>query len=173
MMRVYVAVVALWAAASVAVSAWAAASVSILALGLALGLAGCSAPEHRVELAIELATDGPACTALGEVRVISVELLGIADGQPCSLGKRCVFDVGTLEDVDDVAALLAEANQPLVDVADDDAHTVAVIGHRESCWGTDDHAMCGYADLAEVQDGVLAVPVSCTACPDDEIRFCP
>ena len=157
MMRVSLAMVAPWAGLAVA------------------ALAGCSAPEHRIELAIELATDGPACTMteLGEVRVISVELLGIADGKPCSLGKRCVFDVGTLADIGDVAALLAGVNQPLVDVADDDAHTVAVIGHRESCWGTDDHAMCGYADLAEVQDGVLAVPVSCTACPDDELLFCP
>jgi hypothetical protein len=153
--------------------------LAVAALGtvaaLAAGLTGCSAPEHRVALAMEPATDSPACTAtdLGEVRVISVELLGIANGQPCSLGKRCVFDVGTLASLDDVAALLAASNQPLVDVADDDAHTAAVIGHRESCWGTDDHAMCGYAALADVQDGVLAVPVSCTACPDDEILFCP
>jgi hypothetical protein len=148
---------------------------ALAAAAWAAGLTGCSAPEHRVALHIELASDGPACTAteLGAVRVLSVELLGIANGQPCSLGKRCVFDVGTLEDVDDVAALLAAANQPLVDVADDDAHTVAVIGHAESCWGTADHVMCGYADLAEVQDGALAVPVSCTACPDDAILFCP
>lgn len=152
-------------------AAWALAA----AAAFALGAAGCSAPEHRIALAMEPDSSDPVCTAteLGEVRVISVELLGIANGQPCSLGKRCVFDVGTLASLDDVAALLAEANQPLVDVADDDAHTVAVIGHRESCWGIDDHAMCGYADLADVQDGVLAVPVSCTACPDDEILFCP
>jgi hypothetical protein len=139
------------------------------------GLAGCSAPEHQVALDIQPSSDGPACTAteLGAVRVLSVELLGIADGQPCSLGKRCVFDVGALEGVDDVAALLAAANQPLVDVTDDDAHTVAIIGHAESCWGTGDHVMCGYADLGEVQDGVLAVPMKCMACPDDEILFCP
>src|SRR5690606_7633659 len=107
---------------------------SLVTLWLAIAaLAGCSTPEHRIELAIEPAADGPACTAdrLDEVRVISVELLGIADGQPCSLGKRCVFDVGALADIDDVTALLAGAQQPLVDVADDDAHTVAIIGHRE------------------------------------------
>lgn len=159
--------VTLWG--RLAAAAWVATAACAAVLG------GCSAPEHRVELAIELSSDGPACTAteLDAVRVISVELLGIADGQPCSLGKRCVFDVGTLDNVDDLAALLAEANQPLVDVADDDAHTVAILGHAESCWGTDDHVMCGYADLAEVQDGVLAVPMSCTACPDDDIVFCP
>jgi hypothetical protein len=152
-----------------------AAKAAVAAAAVIAGLAGCSAPEHRIELAMEPASDGPVCTAteLGEVRVISVELLGIADGKPCSLGKRCVFDVGTPTGLDDVAALLAESNQPLVDVADDDAHTVAVIGHRESCWGTDDHAMCGYAALADVQDGALAVPVSCGDCPDDEILFCP
>lgn len=147
-----------------------------LAAGVAsAGLAGCSASEHRVALEIVSSSDGPACTAteLGEVRVLSVELLGIANGQPCSLGKRCVFDVGVLDDMDDVVALLAAANQPLVDVTDGDAHTVAIIGHAESCWGVADHVMCGYADLAEVDDGVLAVPVSCTACPDDEILFCP
>jgi hypothetical protein len=147
----------------------------VAAAASAAALGGCSAPEHRVELAIELSSDGPACTAtdLDTVRVVSVELLGKADGQPCSLGKRCVFDVGTLEDVDDLTALLAQANQPLVDVTDDDAHTVAILGHAESCWGTDDHVMCGYADLAEVQDGVLAVSMGCTACPTDEIVFCP
>ena len=162
-------------ATKAAAAARAATAVAALIVGLAAGLAGCSAPEHRIELAMEPATDGPACTSteLGEVRVISVELLGIANGKPCSLGKRCVFDVGTLATLDDVAALLAESNQPLVDVADDDAHTVAVIGHRESCWDTGDHAMCGYAALADVEDGVLAVPVSCGDCPNDEILFCP
>jgi hypothetical protein len=152
-----------------------AATALAAASACAAGPGGCSTPEHQVELAIGLASDGPACTAteLDAVRVISVELLGFADGQPCSLGKRCVFDVGTLEDVGDVTALLAQANQPLVDVTDEDAHTVAILGHAESCWGTDDHVMCGYADLGEVQDGVLAVAMRCTACPDDDIVFCP
>lgn len=142
------------------------------ATGLLLAWApACTAPEHQVALAL----DGPTCTAedLAGVRVISVELLGVADQRPCALAKRCLFDLGGLDSVDDVVALLAEANQPLVDVADEDAHTVAVIGHGESCWGTDDHVMCGYGDLAEVRGGVLAMSLSCGPCPDDEILFCP
>lgn len=136
--------------------------------------AGCSSSaDHRIDLALQ---DGDAtCTAeqLGEVRVISVELLGKAGGALCSLGKRCVFDVGTIESMDDVVGLLAEANQPLVDVEDEDAHTVAILGHTESCWGADDLALCGYADLAEEQGGVLEVALGCEACAPADIPFCP
>ena len=135
-------------------------------------LAACASPTNRVELAIEADTCDAA--ALGEVTVISVELLGINDqGRPCALGKRCLFDVGPLESVDDVVRVLQDSNQPLVDVSDEDAHTVAVIGHRTSCWGTDDHAMCGYADLADLQDGVLPLALQCGACAGEEIVFCP
>lgn len=133
---------------------------------------GCSS-SHRIDLALE---DGDAtCTAaqLDEVRVISVELLGKAGGALCSLGKRCVFDVGTIASMDDVVGLLAEANQPLVDIEDEDAHTIAILGHTGSCWGADDLAMCGYADLAEERDGVLEVALGCGACAPADIPFCP
>lgn len=138
-----------------------------------LCVTGCSSPEHQIDLALEDAD--ATCTAeqLGPVRVISVELLGKSNGALCSLGKRCVFDVGTIASMDDVIGLLAEANQPLVDVEDEDAHTVAIFGHAESCWGADDLAMCGYADLAEVQGGVLEMALGCGACEPAEIPFCP
>lgn len=134
---------------------------------------GCSSPEHQIDLILE--DVDATCTAdrLGAVRVISVELLGKAGGALCSLGKRCVFDVGTIASMDDVVTLLAEANQPLVDVEDEDAHTVAILGHSESCWGADDLAMCGYADLAEERGGVLEVALGCGACAPADIPFCP
>jgi hypothetical protein len=137
-----------------------------------LCVTGCSSPEHQIDLALH---DDATCTAsaLGDVRVISVELLGQANGALCSLGKRCVFDVGTIASMDDVVGLLAEANQPLVDVADEDAHTVAILGHTESCWGADDLAMCGYAALAEARGGALEVGLACMDCAPADVPFCP
>lgn len=126
----------------------------------------------RVELAISAGTCEPA--DLGGMAAVSVELLGIDDqGRLCALGKRCLFDVGQLDSVDALVQVLQDANQPLIDVQDPDAHTVAVIGHDASCWGTDDHRLCGYADLGELDDGVLPMALKCGACADEEILFCP
>lgn len=146
--------------------------VSLWAAGM-ICVTGCSPSEHRIDLVLDDADATCTAGALGEVRVISVELLGKAGGALCSLGKRCVFDVGTIESMDDVVGLLAGANQPLVDVADEDAHTVAILGHSESCWGADDLAMCGYADLAEERGGTLEVAIDCGACAPADIPFCP
>lgn len=136
-------------------------------------LAACASEgPTRVELAISAGT----CEAadLTEIAVVSVDLLGIDEqGRPCALGKRCLFDVGQLDSVDALIQVLQDANQPLIDVEDPDAHTVAVIGHGTSCWDTDDHRMCGYADLRELDDGVLPMTLQCGACADDEILFCP
>jgi hypothetical protein len=140
---------------------------------LCLTLTACTSDATtRVELAIAAGT----CEAadLSAVSVISVELLGINDqGRPCALGKRCLFGADAPDSVDDVIRLLQEARQPLLDVSDPDAHTVALIGHATSCWSTSDHVMCGYADLAELTDGVLPMELQCGGCPDDEIVFCP
>ena len=133
-------------------------------------LGACGSDTHDLTLEV----DGSCQPAeLAEVAIISVELWGIDDeGRPCAIARRCIYDV-ELATVDDVTTAMAAVNQPLIDVEDPDAHTLAVIGHTGSCFDHTDHAMCGFADLADRDDGVLEVGLACTACPVQEIAFCP
>jgi len=73
----------------------------------------------------------------------------------------------------EIGEALADVSQPLIDVEEQGAMVLAVIGHTASCFRYDDQAMCGFADLADADDGILDVQLECDACPPEEIPFCP
>ena len=142
-----------------------------LAVAGALTAAGCAASDTDAELAL---TPGN-CTAahFADVSVLSIEIYGRDAGQLCVLRQRCIFNVDATS-VEDIGAAMAAVSQPLIELNEDDGGMVlAVIGHTESCFGYDDQAMCGFADLADADDGTLDVALECAACPPEEIPFCP
>jgi hypothetical protein len=144
-------------------------------LALLLALAGCT-PEPTV-VALELSADD-SCTAehYATLASVSVEVYGDADGQPCTLARRCV----TVDEPDDLAAIeatLRAATQPLVDIALADARQIAVLGHSRLGCGEPDHGLCGFADLADADDDLL-IPIRCddadaARCPLTVPPFCP
>ncbi|WP_428269675.1 hypothetical protein [Haliangium sp.] len=140
-------------------------------LGLSLAAGGCQPVEHEFDLSFT--NPGNDCTAatLQEVRYVTVELYGLADQSPCALARRCV--PVQMQTIDEMVETLAEANQPLVDVSDDDAHIVAVIGHSRGCLDETDKVLCGDTDVANADGRALEVPLSCGACSTAEIPFCP
>lgn len=137
-------------------------------------IAACALPGETEHISLVL-REGEGCgpPAYEEVEVVSVELLG-DDGYLCSLAKRCIFAVGGLSDQDDLAALLAEAQAPLIDEEATGATTVAVFGHAQSCWQTDDLRVSGFGSLAEVRGGRLELQLDCPGTfMEPEIPFCP
>lgn len=139
-----------------------------LCLAFVLVGAGVSCDREQQSRDVTVSLSG-TCAPQG-VRIIAVELWGIDSGQPCALARRCLFDVD-IATIADVESALSEVNQPLIDVDDDDAHTVAIVGHSRDCFASDDHGFCGQADLRDVVDGTLPVVVSCESCPS--VAFCP
>jgi hypothetical protein len=136
----------------------------------ALTATACAASDASAELAL---TQGNCQEAqLAQVSVLSVEVYGRHDGDLCVLRQRCIFNVDAMS-VADIGEAMADANQPLIDVEQDGAMVLAVIGHTSSCFSYDDQAMCGFADLADAGDGILDVQLECQACPAEEIPFCP
>ncbi len=106
--------------------------------------------------------------------MLSVEVYGSSGGELCVLRQRCIFNVDAMSELE-IGEALADVSQPLIDVEEEGAMVLALIGHTSSCFSYDDQAMCGFADLADADDGTLDVELSCAvgACPDAEIPFCP
>lgn len=152
-----------------------------LALGVALGG---SAPACDAEpLEVHLDLRGEDCTAedLAPVRVVSVEIYGSAGGEDlCTLARRCVFADAAPTSIEDIAALLHDVNQPLVDAELEGAAYLHVVG-RATCWDQPDPVTgvlptppaCGANDLAEVDGDALAVTMSCnSACAAEQVPLC-
>jgi hypothetical protein len=106
---------------------------------------------------------------------LSIEVYGDADGDLCTLARRCVT-VADIADVADLTAALRAAMQPLIDTDLADTRQIAVLGHDRLGCGEADRLLCGFADLADAaDDATLAVPLRCEAadCPLDVPPFCP
>ncbi|MBX7078237.1 MAG: hypothetical protein K1X88_03550 [Nannocystaceae bacterium] len=148
---------------------------------LALLLATLACGEETLEVHLELRDHGCEPAALAEVTVVSIEIYGEANGGLCTLGRRCLFGVGPLADIDDLSAALDDTAQPLVDVDVDGAQYIHVVGRAESCWDLPDpidgeipdHPVCGSNDLAAIEGDVLPVEMTCAACTAMEVPLCP
>ena len=60
-----------------------------------------------------------------------------------------------------------DASQPLVDIDPEQALQIAVLGHQRLGCGEGDRDLCGFADLADVTDGALEIPIRCDRTPDE------
>jgi hypothetical protein len=136
-------------------------------------LVGCAAEDEVV--ALELTADA-TCSAdrLAALASVSVEVYGDADGELCTLARRCVT-LAEVATVDELTAALRAATQPLVDTELADSRQNAVLGHDRLGCGEGDRMLCGFVDVAEVTDAGLTVPLRCEAadCPPDVPPFCP
>jgi hypothetical protein len=108
---------------------------------------------------------------------VSVEVYGDADGELCTLARRCVT-VDAPADVADLEAALRAATQPLVDLGLAGTRQIAVYGHQRLGCGAGARDLCGFADLADEDDGALTIPIRCDAvdlerCPGEVPPFCP
>ena len=142
---------------------------------LALVLAACSVPPTVV--ALELGSDD-SCDPdrLAALASVSVEVYGDADGQPCTLARRCLA-VDDPTDLADITAALHAAMQPLVDLELEGTRQIAILGHSRLGCGEGDRGLCGFADLADADD-TLVVPIHCddpsaSICPLTVPAFCP
>lgn len=144
-----------------------------LLAGCAL-LSACTADD--TVLALEFTAD-ESCAEdpLRALASLSIEVYGDADGDLCTLARRCVT-VADIADVADLTAALRAAMQPLIDTDLADTRQIAVLGHDRLGCGEADRLLCGFADLADAaDDATLAVPLRCEAadCPLDVPPFCP
>ena len=127
---------------------------------------------------LELREGSCAATDFAEVRMLSVEVYGFDEGDElCTLQKRCIPGVDLPQDAEDpvadLAALLESQRQPLIDTRRDGAGWIGIVGRPlDDCFGAQ-ASLCGLADLANVQDGVLEVDLQCGACPTDLWEHCP
>ncbi len=150
-----------------------------LALTLVLATAACA--EDTIEVELSLRDHGCSADALAEVSVVSIEIYGEHDGSLCTLGRRCLFGVGPLDDIAGLSNTLADANQPLVDAALTGAEYIHVVGRAESCWdlpdpvdgAVPDHPVCGSNDLAAIDGDVLPIEMQCGGCRAMEVPLCP
>lgn len=142
-------------------------------LAVLCALAACTPDDST--LALELSADA-TCTAdaLSAVASLSLEVYGDADGTLCTLARRCVT-LADITSLDDLTAALRAAMQPLIDTDLDDTRQIAVLGHDRLGCGEADRLLCGFTDLADADDDVLAVPLRCDAadCPLEVPPFCP
>lgn len=148
--------------------------MSLLRAALCLSIylaAGCGSGDANITLAISGDCTDADLTAITS---LSIDVYGGSDGttELCSLGKRCVFNVQA-QSISDITRALGNLNQPLIDVEKEGAGWIAISGHTSSCFGSDDRVLCGIADLADTQNGVLAMELSCTQCQPEDPDFCP
>lgn len=139
---------------------------------------GCEAPPVEVTLDVrgECGLD-----SLVDVRAVSIEVYGSDEALDlCTLGRRCVFANVAPTSIEEVSQLLRDGNQPLVDAELAGAEYVHVVGHV-SCFPQKDPVTdvypipptCGANDLAEVDDGTLAVTMQCDgSCPAEPVPLC-
>jgi hypothetical protein len=141
---------------------------------IAASLIGCQTPTSDVTVLVS----GTCQRAqLADVEVLSVELFGVDDeGGECALARRCAYEAGPFESIEDVADALGALPQPVLDVTDPDAHTLAVFGHASSCFADEEPPLvCGFADLADAGDGTVEVRLHCGDCEalGAARNFCP
>lgn len=140
---------------------------------MCLALAACPADDAVVALAF---TADETCTEarLAALASVSVEVYGDADGELCTLARRCVTLAGVTS-LEDLTAALRSAMQPLVDTNLADTRQIAVLGHDRLGCGEADRLLCGFADLADAQADELAVALRCESadCPLEVPPFCP
>lgn len=155
-------------------------SLRLVASALALvGATACASESTDIDLDLELLDGGCSESALAEISVLSLEVYGgNDDGDMCTLAKRCVFDVDLQtppQSVADLEAALQGLEQPIIDVDASDARFLAVIGRRrlDGCFAGDEHPVCGFADLADGDDGALQLNMRCEPCPATEFPLCP
>lgn len=147
----------------------------VLLYGLAL--ATCS-PEPTV-VAIDL-TDDPSCStqALAQISSVSIEVYGDAGGALCTIARRCVT-IEAPAGLAEIASALKTATQPLIDVGISGTRQIAVLGHTRLGCGEGDRVLCGFVELADVEDDILSIPVHCERadeaprCPAAVPPFCP
>lgn len=148
-------------------------------------LAGC-AEDDELTARIEL-VDGGGCDAkqLEQIRTLSVSVYGRAtdDDQACLLNRACASPTRALQSVEDVAAALRDEDQPVIDDAVlDDAAFVAILGHDSLSCGffaeeeeVDDPrlpTLCGFIDVAQLDDGHAEVSMTCEACERTPVEQC-
>ncbi|MEZ4452984.1 MAG: hypothetical protein R3B09_26225 [Nannocystaceae bacterium] len=150
----------------------------VLACACACAYVGACTPAPEV-VDLELADDAScASPAIDGLASLSVEVYGDADGELCTLARRCVT-VDAAASIADLEATLAAATQPLVDVELEGARQIAVLGHARLGCGEGDRRLCGFADLADLAGASLPVPIRCdvgeppTLCPLEVPPFCP
>ncbi len=142
-------------------------------MSLLLALATCTPDDTVITLAF---TADPGCTParLTTLASLSVEVYGDADGELCTLARRCVT-LTTVTTLDHLTATLRDSMQPLVDTSLAGARQIAVLGHDRLGCGEGDRQLCGFADLADASDDTLAVALRCEPadCPPTVPPFCP
>ncbi len=142
---------------------------------LALALAACGS--EPTVIAVELGSDNSCDQArLATLASVSLEVYGDADGQPCTLARRCIT-IDAAESLDDISAALQDAMQPLVDTELAGTRQIAILGHSSLGCGEGDRGMCGFADLADADDTIV-LPIHCDdpkapICPIKVPPFCP
>lgn len=148
-----------------------------------LALVACVACEaSALEVHLELRGECDAA-ALAEVEVVTVEIYGNdATQNLCTLGRECIFVDAAPTSVDDLADVLSDANQPLVDAELAGAQYIHVVG-RGSCFDLPDPVTdllpvppaCGANNIDEADGDTLALTMQCDPadpCPAQEIPLC-
>lgn len=140
----------------------------------------CEASALEVHLELQGECDA---TALATVEVVTVEIYGNdATQNLCTLGRECIFVDTPPTSVDDVADVLSDASQPLVDADLEGAQYIHVVA-RGSCFELPDPVTgllpvppaCGANNIDEVDGDTLALTMQCDAadpCPAQEIPLC-
>jgi hypothetical protein len=147
-------------------------AVSRLAAACALLIAGCSA---TAEVVLVLEDEDGDCDqeALAGLTWLSVEVWGVVGQQNCVLKQRCVRLPGAPGSLEDLADALRAQVPPLVDVDSGAAERVVLHGHTDFCLSSDDVALCGLADLANVDRGELVIELDCGLCQETGPELCP
>ncbi len=146
-------------------------------LALCVALVGCG--EEVEELALRLDEEDCTPAILGEIAILSIEVYGNdEDAGMCALSRRCLFDVDVpepLETLEDMEAVLRDANQPLIDIERAGANYLKIVGRRNAsgCWSGDNHHACGTADLADADGDELPVVIRCEPCLEEDVPLCP
>jgi hypothetical protein len=148
-----------------------------------LALLACVACEgSTLEVHLELGGECDA-TALAGVQVVSVEVYGSdATQNLCTIGRECVFTDVPLASVEDLADVLSDTNQPLVDVDLGGAQYIHVVG-RGSCFDLPDPVTdllpvppaCGANNIDALDGDTLELTMQCDPadpCPAQEIPLC-
>ncbi len=145
-----------------------------LSIGFLGGLLGGCRQDPTSDIRLAISGDCPEAQ-LQAVTDLSVNVYGIGDGgELCILGKRCISGF-SLTSVEQIADILSQETQPLVDVELEEPTFIEIIGHRQNCLSSTDHEMCGRGDLAGVENGSneLAISLTCGNCDNTERLFCP
>lgn len=146
-------------------------------VGLLLCVIACGGETN--ELALLLEGDCPP-ENFEEIAILSIEVYGSDNGTMCALSRRCLFSVDMvlpepLMSMNDLEAVLRDANQPLIDIEAEGANYFKIVGRRNEsgCWSGTEHPACGEADLADAEDGQLPVTIRCDSCVEEDVPLCP